>query len=107
MPSLGTRGFSRQTQLHPAGGSLNSIATGDLGMTKRVTASMTWGSGEVSAANGTFAGFAVGDPIEAIGTVLNAGFWTVTGIDAANQSYFTLDGSPKSEGPISSTIRTI
>ena len=35
--------------------------TRDVGMSKLATASMTFGSGEVSAANGTFASFVAGD----------------------------------------------
>jgi hypothetical protein len=106
MRSIGTRSFSRFRQGHPPGTGLNAISTRDMGMSKNVTASMTYGSGQVGAANGTFSAFVIGDPIECIGSGFS-GFFTVDGIDAVNGSYLTLDPAPPSIGPITSTIRTV
>jgi hypothetical protein len=79
----------------------------DLGMTKRVTASLTFGSGQVSGANGTFANtFAVNDPVLVEGASLNNGFFTVTGLDGTNNAFLALDPPPKAEGPITVTLRT-
>lgn len=79
----------------------------DPGMTKRVTASLTFGSGQVSGANGTFANtFAVNDPVLVQDANLNNGFFTVLALDAVNNSFLTLDPPPKAEGPITVTLRT-
>jgi hypothetical protein len=101
MPSFGTRSYDRQLHDHP---SFNA----DPGMSRRVTrASLTFGSGEVSGANGTFSAFAVGDQIEVLdGSVSNAGFFTATGVDATNQAFLTLDPSTTSEN-VSCTVRTL
>jgi hypothetical protein len=107
MPSFGTRGISRERQLHPAGGSLNHSYNADAGMSKLANGvSATFSASTVSAANGTFSAFAVGDTIEVIRSNLNSGYWTVDAIDAANGAFLTLDGSPKTEGPIVVVIRT-
>jgi len=114
MPALGTRSISRQRQGHPPGQKLNSILTGDAGMTKRIVGvSLTFSTaGTITGANNTFpasgpGAFAVGDPIEIIGTLLNAAFFTVIGLDAANHSFLTVDPPPKNEGPLTVTIRTV
>ena len=80
--------------------------TRDVGMSKNVTASMTFGSGEVLAANGTFTAFALNDVLLVEGTNQNNGYFLVTGLDATNHAFLTLQPPPKSEGPLSTTIRT-
>ena len=83
--------------------------TRDLGMTKNVTASLTFAAatGRATGANGTFtATFAVNDWVLVQGAALNNGFFTVTGLDAVNAAYLVLDPPPKNEGPLSVTLRT-
>jgi hypothetical protein len=110
MPTYGTRSFSRFHQrLHDAGGSINYTHSADPGLSKLATASMTFvnsAAQQVQAANGTFPNFAVGDEIEVVGAVLNSGYFIVTAIDDVNQSYLTLLGGVKDEGPITATVRT-
>jgi hypothetical protein len=102
MPTYGTRSFSRYHQRqHDEGRSINYSHNADKGLSKLATASMTF-----VAANGTFPNFAVGDEIEVIGAVINSGYFIVTAIDGTNQSYLTLLGGVKNEGPISCTVRT-
>ena len=119
-PNYGTRQransqFERVAQGHPNGG-----ITRDVGMSKNVTADMTFVAGEEvlgafvlfpngarpTAANGTFAAFAVDDPIEITGTPINLGFFTVIGIDTVNASYLILDPPAVAGGPYETTIRT-
>lgn len=110
--SLGTRSKNGlRYERRPQGNDTRGY-TRDLGMTKLVTASITFtaSNGRATGANGTFptTGFVVNDPvwIES-GAVLNAGaFFTITGFDATNQSYLVLDPPPKNEGPLTVTIRT-
>lgn len=106
MIEVGTR--SRTTALNgrTEGGSMTRSLSRDVGMSKLATASMTFGSGEVSAANGTFSAFQAGDVVLAEGTNLNNGFFDVTGIDTVNGAYLTLAPAPKAEGPLSATVRT-
>lgn len=82
--------------------------TRDVGMSKNASASMTFtgGTGQVSAANGTFTAFAVGDEVLFSGTNLNNSYHAVIAVDGANHSFLTLDPAPKSEGPIAATVRT-
>lgn len=89
-------------------GAETRFKTGDVGMNKNVTASITFNNGanQIQAANGTFSAFAVGDPILIEGTNLNNGFETVTAIDTVNGAYLVTDSVPKQEGPINATIRT-
>ena len=61
MPSVGTRTRANQLHIEPAATSMTRGYTRDVGMSKLATASMTFGSGEVSAANGTFPSFVAGD----------------------------------------------
>jgi hypothetical protein len=107
MPSFGTRGISRERQLHPPGGSLNHSFNSDQGMEKLVQGvSLVFGSGAVTGPNGTFsAAWQIGDTAEVIGSNLNSGFWTVTAVDAANNSFLNLDGAPKPE-TVTCTLRT-
>ncbi len=103
---VGTR--SRANQLHnePPGTSMTRGFSRDVGMSKLATASMTFGSGEVSAANGTFPSFVVGDLVLVEGVNLNNGYFTVTAIDGTNHSFLTLSPAPKAEGPLTATVRT-
>lgn len=81
----------------------------DLGMTKLVTASITFAAatGRATGANGTFTGtFAVGDPLLVEATNLNNGYFTVTGLDGVNAAYLVLNPPPKDEGPLSARLRT-
>jgi hypothetical protein len=81
--------------------------TRDLGMTKLVTASITFGGGNATGANGTFTGtFIVGDPVLIEGANLNNSYFIVTALDAVNAAFLTLDPPPQAEGPITVTLRT-
>lgn len=105
--SIGTRSnqtlkYSRMDQ-----GEQTRSYTRDVGMSKNVTASITFGSGALTAANGTFAAFAVQDQILVEGTSLNNGYSTVTAIDGTNHAFLTVDPPPKAEGPITATVRTL
>ena len=109
--SLGTRSKSGFKYERLAQGNDTRSYTRDLGMTKRVTASLTFASAgaTLTGANGTFTGtFAVNDPMWVEnGAVLNQGaFFTITGLDAVNAAYLTLDPAPKDEGPLTITVRT-
>lgn len=105
---LGTRTQQNFRKGHPEGGSQTRGLTRDVGMTKNVTASLTFGSGNITGANGTFptSGFAVGDPLLVENTNLNNGYFTITALDGTNQSFLTVDPAPKAEGPLSATVRT-
>lgn len=106
-PNFGTRtrrnvAHERVSQSRP-----NSVTTRDVGMTKLISASITFGSGQLLAANNTFTSFAVGDGI----VVENApeavcGFYTVTGIDVISATYLIVDPPPQAAGPVSATVRT-
>lgn len=104
---LGTRTKATQKFIHPEGTTDEAGFTRDVGMTKRVTASITAGSGRLTGANGTFTStFAVNDPVEVVGSNTFDGFYTVTGLDAVNAAYLAVDPAPKAEGPITVTMRT-
>lgn len=105
---LGTRTLGTFRKEHPPGPSFDRTLTRDVGMTKNVTASITFtaGTSKLTAANGTFTGFVAGDPILVEKTNLNNGEFIVTAIDGANQSFLTVDPPPKTEGPLSATVRT-
>lgn len=104
---LGTRTQANSRYGHPEGGSAEQGLTRDIGMSKRVTASITFGSGKLTGANGTFTStFAVGDPILVQGSNTNDGYFTVTALDGVNAAFLTVDPAPKAEGPLSVTVRT-
>ena len=63
----GTRSRANQLHIEPAATSMTRSYTRDVGVSKLATASMTFGSGEVSAANGTFASFVAGDLVAGAG----------------------------------------
>lgn len=106
MLETGTRTRANQLTIAPPEGSQTRSIDGDVGMSKNATASMTFGSGEVSAANGTFTAFGLNDLVIVENTNLNNGYFTVTGLDATNQAFLTLSPAPKAEGPLSATVRT-
>lgn len=105
-PNYGTRTRQSLQRERVAQGAPNGNLTRDLGMSKLVTASITFGSNRLTAANGTFAAFAAGDPLEVTGTSLDRGFFTVLGIDSVNQAYLTVDPPPAALGPVTATVRT-
>lgn len=106
MIETGTR--TRQLPLHTRApqGDLTRSFTRDVGMSKLASGSFTFGSNEVSGANGTFAAFALNDVLLVEGTNQNNGNFTVIGLDSVNQAYLTLDPPPAAEGPVTSTVRT-
>lgn len=108
MPNrLGTRTQQSMRKERIDQGSDTRALTRDAGMTKNVTASITFGSGNATGANGTFAStFAVGDPVLIDGALLNNGYFTVTALDGVNNAFLTLDPAPKAEGPLTVTLRT-
>jgi hypothetical protein len=98
--------YDRQDQ-----GTHTNFQWGDPGMSKKVgpgvAITFTTGTNQISAANGTFAAFAVQDEILVQGTNFNNGYYTVTAIDAANHAFLTVDPGLVTEGPISTAfIRT-
>lgn len=116
MPSFGTRLYSRARQLHPPGGSLNSITTRDKPGAAKLLLNVTAvfaqppGGGNEIHIDGTdvFASFSAGDTIEVIGSVLNSGVFTILYITApgVGRSAVGVDPNPKPEGPVMVTIRT-
>jgi hypothetical protein len=106
----GTRQPHSHMSSHPPSRSIDRTMQQDLGMTKRVSASITFvasPTNQLQAANGTFANFAVDDIIVVEGTNLNNAILTVQAIDVTNQSYLTVDNPPKTEGPITATVRSL
>lgn len=106
---VGTRTMTGFRKERPEQGSLTRGYTRDKGMTKNVSASITFtaSDGRATGANGTFTStFAVGDPVLIQNSNLNNGFHTVTALDGVNAAYLTLDPPPKNEGPITVTLRT-
>ncbi len=107
-PSIGTRSKQSFRQGHVEHLGETQGHQQDLGLTKRVSASVTFTAADnkASAANGTFAAFAAGDDLLIEGANLNNGLAHVNGIDATNQAYLVLDQAPKDEGPLTVTLRT-
>lgn len=106
---LGTRTLQGQRREHPFGTGFTGTLTRDVGMSKNVTASITFvggGTNQLQAANGTFANFVAGDPVLVEGTNLNNGEFITTAIDSVNHAFLTVDPPPKAEGPITATVRT-
>lgn len=108
MIEVGTRTRANELHIAPPSGHMTRGITRDLGLSKLATASLTYaaGSGEVTAVNGTFSAFAIGDLVLSEGTNLNNGFFTVTAIDTLNGAYLVLSPAPTTEGPVTATIRT-
>ncbi len=106
----GTRTKQNFAQLHPTQQSVTESFTRDVGLSKNVTASVTFvnsSTKQLQAANGTFAAFALNDQILVEGTNLNNGIFLVTAIDGTNHAFLTVDNSPKNEGPITATVRSL
>lgn len=105
---LGTRTLQGQRREHPNSRQFDRGITRDVGMSKNVSASITFAAStsKLTAANGTFVNFVAGDPIIVDETNLNNGEHIITAIDATNQSFLTVDPAPKNEGPITATVRT-
>lgn len=110
MQGYGTRTKQGFRQERVDQGHMTRTFTRDLGMTKLVTASITFTSAtaEATGANGTFptTGFKVGDDVLIEGANINNGYFHITGLDGTNQSYLVLAPPPANEGPITVTIRT-
>ena len=108
LEELGTRQRQTSYQTNAPSRQETRTATRDIGMTKNVTASLTFSAatGRVSGANGTFANFVAGDTLLIEGTNLNNGERIVTGIDTTNHAFLSLNFPPQNEGPIAATVRT-
>lgn len=107
--SLGTRRSDQFYKGRADQGADTRSRNGDKGMTKRVSASITFtaSNGRATGANGTFTStFSVGDPVMIQNTNLNNSFHTVTGLDGVNAAYLVLDPAPKDEGPLTALLRT-
>ena len=100
---LGTRGQATQHKERIQQGSQTRGYTRDIGMTKNVTASLTFAAGASQIQGVGSAAFAVNDPVLVEKTNLNNGYFIVTANDGTN---LTVDPPPKDEGPISATVRT-
>ena len=111
MGFLGTRTSSRLPNNTAASrGLTRDFTEQDPHGLNQLTASLTFTSGtaQISGANGTFASFgAIGDRIQAEGTVVADGGFLVTGIDATNHAFLTVAPPPKSVGPVTATLRKI
>lgn len=107
--SIGTRSQQGLTRERPDQGHETRTHTRDKGMSKNVTTSLTFtaSTARIAGSNGDFAAFGLNDPLLVGGVNLNNGEFTVTGLDATNQAYLTVDPPPKDEGPIAGTVRTI
>lgn len=103
-PMRGTRSSQNFKAERIAGGAMTKTLTRDIGMTKNVTASITFGSNQLLAAASTFTAFAAGDDILVEGVNLNNGLFHVISTDGSTE--LTVDPPPKTEGPISATVRT-
>lgn len=109
VPMNGTRTKQGSAFEHPPSSKLDRANTRDLGLSKNVTASITFtaSSKQLSGANGTFNNFAVNDDIEVLKTNLNNGVFRVTAIDGTNHAFLTVDYPVKDEGPLSATVRSV
>lgn len=106
---VGTRTRQNFANSHPPQQHLEQSYTRDVGMSKNVTASITFTAStkKLTAANGTFAAFALNDMIAVSKTNKNDGFFTVVAIDGVNSSFLTVDAPCNDEGPLSATVRTV
>lgn len=105
--TLGTRTRPSRQKMYPDQGSRTLSRNTDKGMTKRVSASLTFtaSDGKATGASATFTGnFAVGDPLQISGTNRNNGFRAIIATDG--DTYLILDPPPKDEGPVTCVMRT-
>ena len=110
MGFLGTRTSSRRPNGVPATRTLSrDFQRADPGSTNQVSASLTFtaATARITGANGTFAGFAVGDRFQVEGTVTNDGTFQVAGVDAVNRAYVTVAPAPKEQGAVTGFIRKV
>lgn len=109
MGFLGTRTSSRQPNGNPSGRALTrDFAEQDKGSLNQLTASLSFGGGNITGANGTFNTFgAVGDRFQVEGSVTNDGAFQVTAIDAANHAFLTVTPAPKAQGAVTVTLRKL
>lgn len=87
----------------------NGALEADVGISKRFFGSVTFAAtgNSLTAANGAFANFIVGDPIIVHGSNLNDGERQITAIDTVNSSYLVVAGATKTEGPVANVeVRT-
>lgn len=109
---VGTRNAPTQS-LNTASAPTRSVSqslTRDVGMSKNVTASITFvggGTNQLQAANGTFSAFVASDIILVEGSALNSGTFQVVAIDAVNHAFLTVANGLKAEGPITCTVRSL
>ncbi len=107
MPHLGTRSKQSFQHNHPPEDIPQNSNTLDLGLSKKVTASVTFSAStaRATAAAGTFANFAIGDQLVIASQGADGGFFEVIATD--NSTYLTLDPPPPNGGPSTVTIRSI
>lgn len=108
--SIGTRTEVNKTRNRVDQGKDTRSHTRDKGMSKNVSTTLTFtaSSAQIAGSNGDFANFGVEDPILVQGGLLNNGSqFRVTGIDATNGAYLTVDPPPKDESSIAGTVRTV
>lgn len=91
----------------PSQGSETRFHQQDQGLAPLVTASLTFGSGSVTGANGTFTPFGHFEQRTVLieGTNLNNGEFLVTASNGPNFAFLALAPPPKAEGPVTATVR--
>jgi hypothetical protein len=107
---LGTRTSSRQPNGRPNGtGLTRDFGQQDKGGLNQLVASLSFGGGNITGANGTFSNFgAVGDRIQVDGTsLINDGAVQVIAIDATNHAFLTVVPAPKTQGAVTATLRKL
>lgn len=104
--ALGTRTRQNFENERNAQGSETRSNTRDPGKSKRVVTSVTFtaSNGRATGSNGDFTNFKIEDSVLIGATLLNNGFFSITGLDGVNSAYLVLDPPPKDEGPIANTI---
>lgn len=105
--NLGTRQQQNFEQERIDQGHDSRFSQEDPGLSKYVSASVTFTSTQLTAANGTFTAFAVGDAILVGGTNKNNGRKIVTAIDGTNQSFLTVDPPPVVESAVTAIVRSV
>ncbi len=108
MIETGTRTRQLPVNTRMPEGSETRLHTCDVQMAKNVTGSFTFtaNSQKIAGAFGNFLSFAINDVILVQGTSLNNGLFTVIGIAAVVGTFLVIDPPPKTEGPVTATVRT-
>jgi hypothetical protein len=106
MIEVGTRVRQNTLTIKPDQGRMTRTFTRDLGLKSNVTASITFTTTQLTAANGTFSNFTLNQVILVEGTNLNNGYKTITAIDGVNGAFLTVSPPPVTEGPLTATVRT-